>query len=100
MPTARPEVSAALRTARYTRLWSARSPWLKFSRAMSIPASTSRATCSSLEVAGPSVQTIFARRPAGHRSVPQCVAVRGGTVVADQPIVGSHGSPPRCTPAG
>src|SRR6478736_1509305 len=42
--------------------WSAWSPWLKFIRATFIPASRRAAMPSSEEVAGPMVQTIFARR--------------------------------------
>src|SRR3954470_23611507 len=37
-------------------------PWLKFSRATSIPDSTRALTCSGELVAGPRVQTILARR--------------------------------------
>src|SRR3979409_923055 len=44
------------------RSCSAWAPWLRFSRATSIPAWTSSRTRSGAAVAGPSVQTIFARR--------------------------------------
>src|SRR6478752_2437305 len=42
--------------------WSAWSPWLKFIRATFIPASSRASMRSSDAVAGPMVQTIFARR--------------------------------------
>src|SRR5262249_35185212 len=45
-------------------------PWLKLSRATSIPASTRPRIRSGDEVAGPSVQTIFARRVTRTRLVP------------------------------
>ena len=57
-----PAASAAWRTSWKRRPWSACSPWLKFSRATSMPASTSARARSGVSVAGPSVQTIFARR--------------------------------------
>src|SRR6476469_8853250 len=49
--------------------WSAWSPWLKFIRATFIPASRRAAMPSSEEVAGPMVQTIFARRVIADLSV-------------------------------
>src|SRR5207248_2326085 len=61
-PIARPRSAAIRRTVSYTTEWSARVPWLKLSRATSIPASMSSASCEGLDVAGPSVQTILARR--------------------------------------
>ncbi len=61
-PTPRPEASEASRTRVYARLWSAWDPWLKFSRATSMPASTSLRTFFGEEVAGPRVQTILALR--------------------------------------
>ena len=57
-----PAASAAWRTSWKRRPWSACSPWLKLSRATSMPASTSARARSGVSVAGPSVQTIFARR--------------------------------------
>src|SRR6478736_1445973 len=49
--------------------WSAWSPWLKFIRATFIPASRRAAMPFSEEVAGPMVQTIFARRVIADLSV-------------------------------
>ena len=62
MPTALPVASAASRTNAYTFSWSEWLPWLKFSRARSMPASTRPRIRSGVAVAGPMVQTIFARR--------------------------------------
>ena len=42
--------------------WAAWSPWLRLSRATSMPAATRASSCPSLDVAGPRVQTILARR--------------------------------------
>src|ERR1051326_2479070 len=61
--TPRPLASPALRTLRYEAWWLAWSPWLMLSRATSSPAATSAATWPGPDVAGPRVQTIFARRP-------------------------------------
>ena len=46
----------------YAVAWLAWAPWLKFSRATSIPASTRAAIAPADLVAGPRVQTILARR--------------------------------------
>src|SRR5580692_3900783 len=62
MPTPRPVASDPARTRRYASKWSAWWPWLMLSRATSMPALISAVICSWLEVAGPRVQTIFARR--------------------------------------
>src|SRR5689334_9252757 len=78
MPTARPEAAAASRTRRYTFSWSSWLPWLKLSRATSMPASTRPRIRSGEEVAGPSVQTIFARRVTRTRLVPSVRAVSLG----------------------
>ena len=51
--------------ARRATAWSSREPCEKFSRATSMPARTSARMRSELRVAGPSVQTIFARRVMG-----------------------------------
>src|SRR6476619_5084184 len=56
--------------------WSAWSPWLKFIRATFIPASRRAAMPSSEEVAGPMVQTIFARRVIADLSVGDVQEVR------------------------
>src|SRR6478752_2679280 len=60
--TERPDACAATRTLSYTFLWTSVSPWLRLSRATSIPASTRAWICSADSVAGPMVQTIFALR--------------------------------------
>src|SRR5882757_9957199 len=62
MPTLRPVSSAALRTLRKRSSCSSYVPWLRFKRATSIPASTRALIWSYESVAGPRVQTIFARR--------------------------------------
>ena len=62
---------AAARTSWKRRPWSACTPWLKFSRATSMPASTSARHRSGVSVAGPSVHTIFARRVTPPRVGPQ-----------------------------
>src|SRR6202034_3247490 len=46
----------------YDVRWSAWLPWLMLSLATSMPALINAVICSWLDVAGPSVQTIFARR--------------------------------------
>ena len=70
MPTARPHSAAVARTRSYTCLWSAWLPWLKFIRATSMPAATRSRIFSGVAVAGPRVQTIFARRLTFHSLVP------------------------------
>src|SRR6202035_5746397 len=62
MPTARAVMSLPARTRWYDVRWSAWLPWLMLSLATSMPALISAVSCSWLDVAGPSVQTIFARR--------------------------------------
>jgi DNA ligase (NAD+) len=61
-PTARPTSSAAARRFARLALWSSWVPWLRLSRATSSPARTSLRRISGLDVAGPRVATIFARR--------------------------------------
>ena len=58
----RPAVSAARRTLTMARAWSSCVPWLKLSRAQSIPAATSLPSVGSSREAGPIVQMIFALR--------------------------------------
>ena len=60
--TERPVAAAAARTPSKFARWSSWEPWLKFSRATSIPASTSDRNPSVPATAGPRVQTIFALR--------------------------------------
>jgi hypothetical protein len=66
-------------------------PWLKFNRAMSIPAATSSSIRSGLAVAGPSVHTIFARRGEAMADVElvMTLPVRGESIerVSDGPLV-------------
>src|SRR6516165_6972498 len=62
-PTLRPLASPAARTLLYAAWWLAWLPWLMLSRATSSPAATRAAIWSGPDVAGPRVQTIFARRP-------------------------------------
>src|SRR3954447_7913071 len=66
-------------------------PWLKFNRAMSIPAATSSSIRSGLAVAGPSVHTIFARRGEAMADVElvMTLPVRAESVerVSDGPLV-------------
>src|SRR5690606_41243268 len=61
-PAVRPAARGAVRTRRYRASCSAWLPWLRLNRATSIPASTRDLIRSYESVAGPSVQTIFARR--------------------------------------
>src|SRR5207244_11118908 len=64
----------ARRTFVMVRAWSSCVPWLKFSRAQSIPAATSFPSVGSSRDAGPIVQMIFALRmdagAYGHGSAP------------------------------
>ena len=65
MAIGRPAISEARRTLAMVRSWSSWVPWLKFSRAQSMPAETSFPSVGSSREAGPIVQMIFALRMDG-----------------------------------
>lgn len=62
MATVLPHVAATSRSFRRRRACSGCEPWEKLRRATSMPAVRREERTSGLSVAGPSVQTIFARR--------------------------------------
>ena len=61
-PIGRPTASAMRRSWPSRSMWSSRTPWDRFNRATSIPASTMALMVDSSEHAGPIVAMIFVRR--------------------------------------
>ena len=93
--TGRPARPAASRIARAVSACCSAVPWLKFSRATSIPASTMRTRTSRSREAGPMVATIFVRRsmsaPNGRSSPGRGRAVRRRASPASSSEPGEHG---------
>src|SRR5213594_3685092 len=93
MATGRPQRASASRMRRMTSACSACVPCEKLSRATSMPAAARRSSCSTVQDAGPIVQTIFVRRIALRR--PRA-AERGTQELARVRLVGLTHERLRC----